>query len=65
MKRWIAKPWVKQYLKEAAAKHLEKLHSTCATRRREKAELPKTTKNQKKEFFLLRRGKFVAEVLRG
>ncbi|CAK0892727.1 unnamed protein product, partial [Prorocentrum cordatum] len=59
--KWVAKRLVKQYLKDAAQRHLRKFHNTCATLRRDKAELAKTVKSQKKDLFLLRRDKFVAE----
>ena len=63
LKNWVAKPWVKQFLKEAAQKHLQHFHNTCATLRREKADLSKQVKTQRKELFVMRRDKFVAEVL--
>ncbi|CAK0876284.1 unnamed protein product [Prorocentrum cordatum] len=61
LNNWVAKPWVKQFLKEAAQKHLQKFHNTCATLRREKADLSKQVKTQRKELFVMRRDKFVAE----
>ena len=62
MKNWLAKPWVKQHLKEAARKHLQNLHKTCAALRGEKTALAQQVKGQRKELFHMRRDVFVAQV---
>eukprot|EP00959_Pyramimonas_sp_CCMP1952_P340114 7123307-Pyramimonas_sp.AAC.1 len=58
----VAKPWAKEFLKEAAQNHLRKYRSTLEAAMRDEATLSQQVKSRREQLLLMRRDAFVAQV---